>query len=148
MHRYTYRDCREWRSFRASLGTVFSWLFESILSKKPQHKNINHWDSRIQERKKEQTRREVFQVESGPTFQSVAYRILSWFSPDRAAGSMNARSFPAMRLEEKHRRKRGIETIQTQGQGGFNIRKIPFDILYITSSVLITQSNHDMGHYL
>ena len=51
MHRYTYRDCRAWRSFRAALGTVFSWLFESILSKNQQHKNINLCDSGIQERK-------------------------------------------------------------------------------------------------
>ena len=30
----TYRDWREWRFFRAALGTVFSWLFCSILKVK------------------------------------------------------------------------------------------------------------------
>lgn len=37
----TYRDWRDWRFFRAALGTVFSWLFWSILKLKWQNEDFN-----------------------------------------------------------------------------------------------------------
>lgn len=41
MWHITYRDWREWRFFRAALGTVFSWLFWSILKVKWQNDDFN-----------------------------------------------------------------------------------------------------------
>lgn len=81
-------------------------------------------------------------------FQSIAYRTLSWFSPERASGSMYVRSFPASRLRNTEKTGQDTHMRLVQCNVGGDIQNVHAVVWFALFWWLIVTYSNIVGHYL